>query len=122
MILEVTHDLPVIEETILFRVVCHAIRSIDRILFSNLSPAFLLCFGLFLRGKDFIILVACAEEASSEEMGVPLSFASSKGVELVVDWLGSVWLAALAAHPLKTADAQSAIVSKRVVIFCFFIF
>ena len=49
-------------------------------------------------------------------------FASSKGVELVVDWLGSVWLAALAAHPLKTADAQSAIVSKRVVIFCFFIF
>ena len=31
-------------------------------------------------------------------------------------------IAALAAQPLKTADAQSAIVSKRVVIFCFFIF
>ena len=39
---------------------------------------------------------------------MPLSFASSKGVELVVDWLGSVWLAA---QPLKTADAQSTIVS-----------
>ena len=40
-------------------------------------------------------------EASSEKMGVPLSFASSKGVELVVDWF-----AALAAGQLQNCYAH----------------
>ena len=69
LILEVTHDLLVIEETILFRVVCHTIRFIDRILFSNLSSAFLLRFGLFLRGKDFIILVGLHRGSLVRENG-----------------------------------------------------
>ena len=46
-------------------------------------------------------------------MEVPLSFASSKGVELVVDWF-----AALAAQPLKTADAQSANADAKSYVVC----